>query len=219
LEGLFHYNFGMKKQALRFLAFGLILFLFTSCARKTTLDPNEQIRQAVASTLASIPTAALAPLSTPYPSPTAFSLTGLFCEYRFCIGHPIDMAFFDVSAQQNPAAPSSYGQGLLASFNGNLFIQVIWQLAPDAADPEFVLDLILDDAADTRQGDLEVKLVRNMNVEYTAITSIATPVLPFGAAGAWTCGERVFGWKVYTPQAETAASIFEEALARFTCGQ
>ena len=66
---------------------------------------------------------------------------------------------------------------------------------------------------------MEVKLVRNMNVMYTKITSTATSVLPFGGAGAWTCGDRVFAWKVYTPQADTPAPLFEEALARFTCGQ
>ena len=210
----------MKKQTLLNLTGSLILFLLASCSPKTiTPDPNTQISQAVAATLAAIPTVAPAALPTPYPSPTAFSLAGLYCEYQFCIGHPIDMAFFDASAQNNPGAPSAYGQGLLAAFNGNLFIQAVWQLAPGAADPEFMLELILDDEVDFREGNLDVKLVRNMNVMYTTITSTATPVLPFGGAGAWTCGDRVFAWKVYTPQAETAAPLFEEALARFTCGQ
>ncbi|MCE9646872.1 MAG: hypothetical protein K8S20_12800 [Chloroflexi bacterium] len=209
----------MKKQSLLFLTASLILLLLASCTSKATPNPSELIRRAVAGTLAAIPTATPFPASTPYPSPTPFNLAGLFCEYQFCIGHPIDLAFFDVSAQQNPAAPSSYGQGLIAALNGNLFIQVIWQLAPGAADPEFALDLILDDNTDVREGSLQVKLVRNMNVMYTAITSTATPVLPFGGSGAWTCGDRVFAWKVYTPQAETAGPIFEEALARFTCGK
>ncbi len=107
---------------------------------------------------------------------------------------------------------------MIAALNGNLFIQVMWQTAPSAADPEFMLDLILDEV-DIREGSLDVKLVRNMNVMYTAITSTATPVLPFGGAGAWTCGDRVFAWKVYSPQAETASPLFEEMLSRFTCGQ
>jgi hypothetical protein len=198
----------------------LILSLLVACAPKpATPDPNEQIRQAVAATLAANPQATPIPPLKPYPSPTPFSLTGLFCEYQFCIGHPVDMAFFDVSAQQNPAAPSSYGQGLIAAFNGNLFIQVMWQLAPGAADPEFLLNLILNSATDTRQGNLDVKLVHDMNVMYTAITSTATTLLPFGGSGAWTCGDRVFAWKVYSPQAETASPLFEEMLGRFTCGQ
>ena len=208
----------MKKQPLLFWTVSLILLLLTSCSRNTTPDPNEQIRISVASTLAAIPSPTPVPQATPYPQPTPFNLLGLFCEYQFCIGHPIDMAFFDVSAQQNPAAPSSYGQGLIAAFNGNLFIQVLWQLAPGAADPEFVLDLILDET-DIREGNLDVKLVRNMNVMYTSITSTATSVLPFGGSAAWTCGDRVFAWKVYSPQAETASPLFEEALSRFTCGQ
>lgn len=210
----------MKKHSLLFLTCSLILFLSTACAPKATpTDPNQQIRQAVASTLAAIPTITPIPPATPYPSPTAFSLAGLFCEYSFCIGHPIDMAFFDVSAQQNPAAPSTFSQGLVAAFNGNLFIQVMWQSAPGAADPKFLLDTIIDDAVDVVDGNMDVMLVRDMNVMYTKITSTATPVLPFGAAGAWTCGDRVFAWKVYTPQAEAASPLFEEALGRFTCGQ
>lgn len=209
----------MKKYPLRFLTVGLILFLLAACAPKATPDPNAQIRQAVAATLAAIPTVTPIPPPTSYPSPTPFSLIGLFCEYQFCIGHPVDMAFFDVSAQQNPAAPSSYGQGLIAAFNGNLFIQVMWQLAPGTADPEFLIDAIVDPETDVRVGNLDVKLVRNMNVMYTPITSTATSVLPFGGSGAWTCGDRVFAWKVYTPQAENARPLFEEALTRFTCGQ
>jgi hypothetical protein len=108
---------------------------------------------------------------------------------------------------------------LIAAFNGNLFIQVMWQLAPGTADPEFLIDAIVDPETDVRVGNLDVKLVRNMNVMYTPITSTATAVLPFGGSGAWTCGDRVFAWKVYSPQAETASPLFEEMLARFTCGQ
>ncbi len=213
--------FPMQTKTSSLLA-GLIAgsVLLTACAPKTfTPDPNLQIRQAVAATIAAIPTVTPVPISTPYPSPTPFSLAGLFCEYQFCVGHPIDMAFFDVSAQQNPAAPSTYSQGLIAAFNGNLFIQVMWQLAPGASDPQFLMDLILDDELDTRSGTMDVKLVRGMNVMSTLITSIATPLLPFGTAAAWTCGDRVFAWKLYAPQSDTAAPIFEETLARFTCGQ
>lgn len=167
-------------------------------------------------TLAAIPSATPQPFATPFPTPTAFDLKGLFCEYQFCVGHPVDMSFFDVSAQNNAASPSTYSQGLVAAFNGNLFIQMIWQLVPGTADPQFMLDLILDDV-DTRVGNLDVKLVRDMNVVYTPITSTATAVLPFGAAGAWICGERAFAWKVYSPQAENTQALFDQALDRFRC--
>jgi hypothetical protein len=74
----------------------------------------------------------------------------------------------------------------------------------------------LDDV-DTRVGTLDVKLIRNMNVISTAITSTATTVLPFGAAAAWVCGDRVFAWKVYTPQAENTQALFDMAIDRFRC--
>lgn len=191
--------------------------IVTACAPKP--DPDIQIQVAVASTLSAIPTNTSPPVPTPYPSPTQFDLRGLFCEYQFCISHPIEMAFYDVSAQQNPAAPSSYSQGLLAAFNGNLFIQMMWQLAPGAADPQFLLDLILDDGIDTRVGTLDVKLIREMNVIYTPITSTATSLLPYGGAAAWTCGDRVFAWKVYAPDETSAPGLFDSALSRFICNR
>lgn len=217
---LFRYNFEMKKRALPSLTFSLLLFLSAGCSSRTASpDPNSQIQQAVAATLAAMPTSTALPPSAPQSSPTPLSLAGLFCEYQFCIGHPIDVAFFDVSARQNPASPSTYSQGLLAAFNGNLFIQVMWQIAPGTSDPKFLLDTILDKAIDTPTGGLDVFLVRNMNVLYDDITTAASATLPFGGVSAWTCGDRVFAWKVYTQQAETARPLFDEALTRFTCGQ
>lgn len=194
----------------------ILAVILTACAPKP--DPNVQIQVAVMQTLAAMPTTTPQPLAPPLPTPTAFDLKGLFCEYQFCVGHPVDMAFFDVSAQNNPAAPSSYSQGLIAAFNGNLFIQMTWQLAPGTADPQFMLDLILDDV-DTRVGNLDVKLVRDMNVVYAPITSTASPILPFGAAGAWICGERAFAWKIYSPQAENTQALFDQAFDRFQCNR
>jgi len=191
------------------------MFIVSACGSRN--DPNLQIDQAVAATLAAIPADTPQPISTPFPSPTPFNLAGLFCEYQFCIGHPVDMAFYDVSAQQNPASPSTYSQGLLAAFSGSLFIQLIWQLAPGAADPQFMLDLILDEGLDTRVGTPEVKLGREMNVVYSPITTTATPLLPYGGAAAWTCGERVFAWKIYTADEASAQGLFESALNRFRC--
>lgn len=200
--------------------FFILLFIVTACGRRTQ-DPNILIDQAVAATVAAIPrpTSVSVPIPTPFPTPTAFDLRGLFCEYQFCIGHPYDMAFFDVSAQQNAGAPSTYAQGLLASYNANLLIQMIWQISPGTADPQFLLELILEDGIDTRVGNPEIKQIRDMNVIYTPITSTATPILPFGGAAAWTCGERVFAWKVYTPDEASPPGLFESAFARFNCSQ
>ena len=126
------------------------------------------------------------------------------------------MAFFDVNAQSGATSSSNYSQGLLAAFSENLFIQVMWQLASGSSDPQFMLDLILDDV-DTRTGTLNVRLIRDMNVVFTAITTTATTVLPYGGAGAWICGERAFAWKVYSTQAENAQPLFDAALDRFRC--
>jgi len=200
------------------LTVSLILFLLASCAPKTvTPDPLTQIRQAVAATLTAIPTVTSIPQSTPYPTPTPFSLAGLYCEYQFCIGHPSSMALYDHLATLNPLSPSAYSNGFLASYQIPIMvINILWLQAPGTSDPKFLLDTIMDDQADTQTGTLEVKLIRGMNVMVTQITTTISEV-PFGSAAAWTCGDRVFAWKVYTQQAETAAPLFEEAIARFKC--
>jgi len=207
----------MIKSLSFFRNVSLLALILAACAPKQTPDPNAQIRQAVAATVSAIPTYTPYPAPTTYPTPTPISLAGLFCEYQFCIGHPPDVSFFDVSAQRNPAAPSTYGQGILAAFNANLFIEILWQHAPGTADPQFLLDLILEAGVDTHVGNMDVKLIRDMNVLYTPITTTATGVLPNGGAGAWTCGERAFAWKAYTPQDGQAVTLFEEAIQRFRC--
>jgi hypothetical protein len=202
------------------LTFILLVLLSSSCSFKPTPDPNQLIHQAIAGTLAAIPTSTSVPIPTPYPSPTPFDLNGLFCEYQFCIGHPAGMAFYDHLASLNPQTPSQYNNGFIVAYKiPALVISVIWLQAPGTADPQFLLDTILDDTSDARTGNLDVKLVRGMNVMYTPITTTISPDVPFGGAAAWVCGDRVFAWKAYTPQAEAASPLFEEALARFMCNQ
>jgi hypothetical protein len=130
------------------------------------------------------------------------------------------MAFYDVSAvTSNQGTPSTYQMGFMTAYNASLVIQLRWQFSPGTADPGFLLDLILENGIDTKVGTVEVKRVRDMNVVYTAITTTATPILPFGSAAAWTCGDRVFAWKVYAPDEASAPELFESALARFTCNR
>lgn len=207
----------MKNKTLLFLSLSLILFLLTSCSLTPTLTPEQQIQQAVALTVAAIPQPTSIPPSTPFPSSTPFSLAGLFCEYQFCIGHPIDISFFDITAQSAPGTTSSFSQGSLAAFNPNLFISVIWQIAPGTSDPKFLLNTILDDQVDLATGKQEVFFTDDMNIIYDSMTSTATPMLPFGGVAAWTCGDRVFAWKVYAPNAEATRPLFDEAIARFRC--
>jgi hypothetical protein len=196
----------------------LIIFIVTACGPKP--DPQAQIRQIVAATLAAIPRATTSPPPTSIPIPTAtpFDLAGLYCEYQFCIGHPVEMAFYDVSAvNSNQANPSTYQTGLMAAYSGTLLLQLIWQFSPGTSDPRFLLDLILEDGLDTSVGTPEVKLIRDMNVVYTSLTTTATAVLPFGSAAAWTCGDRVFAWKAYTADESSPAGLFDSALSRFVC--
>lgn len=212
----------MYNEHMRYRSLLLALMLIvTACGRRTP-DPSIQIDQAVAATLSAIstPMSNTVPSLMPVPSATPFSLSGLFCEYQFCIGHPADMAFYDVSAvKSNQGNPSTYQTGLMAAYSSGLVIQFMWQFSPGTADPTFLLDLMLEDGVDTGIGTPEIKLVRDMNVIYTPITTTATPVLPFGGAAAWTCGDRVFAWKVYTADEASAPNLFESALARFTCNQ
>ena len=198
----------------------LFLVFLTSCSSKTTPDPNLVIQQAIAQTLAAVPASTPVPFPTPYPSPTPLDLNGLFCESQFCIGHPPGMAFYDHLAALNPQTPSQYSNGFLVAYKiPAVVINLIWLQAPGTADPQFLLDTVLDAQADARTGNLDVKRMRDMNVVYTPITTIISPDVPFGGAAAWTCGDRVFAWKVYVPNAEAAGPLFEEALARFSCNQ
>lgn len=208
----------MNKRLFLYWTLILLIPLLAACKPKTpTPDPDAAIRQAVAATVAALPTVTPFPRATSYPSPTPFTLNGLFCEYNFCIGHPSDLAFFDVSAQQNPAAPSSYSQGLLAAFNPNLFIQLIWQYAPGASDPQFLMDLSLEPGIDTSAGSFELKLIHNTSVLIHPIHSTASPLLPYGVIAGWVCGDRAFAWKVYTPQDGTAEGLLQDTLNRFRC--
>lgn len=209
----------MKKQSPLIPAASLFLFLLSSCSLTGSPDQNQVIRDSVAATLAAIPTSASVAVPTAYPSPTALVLNGLFCEYQFCIGHPVGMAFYDHFAALNPQNPSHYGTGFLVSYQvPTLVINVIWLEAPGTADPQFLLDTIMDEA-DTRSGKPDTKLIRGMNVVYTSIATSISADVPFGGAGAWTCGDRIFAWKAYVPNAEAASPLFEEALARFNCSR
>jgi hypothetical protein len=192
------------------MAFGM-----AACAPRPSLD--EQVQIAVAQTVAAMPTASAYPTPLPRPTPTPASLAGLFCEYQFCIGHPVDVAFTDVDAQRNPLAPSNISQGILAAYNARLFIQVIWQDATGASDASFMIDTILTAATDTQSGNVSAFQSGSMRVFYVPISSSAAAALPNGGAAAWLCGGRAFAWKTYTPQADLARNLLNAALQKFRC--
>lgn len=199
----------------------LPLILITAGCGSQEPSREQQIQLAVAGTLSSLPRSTPIPPPTPMPTFTPMPLSGLYCEYQFCIGHPADMSFYDVSAAQNQAAPSTFSQGILAAYKPSIgpFIQVMWQPAPGSTDPQFMLDLITQYGADTRSGSVEPKLVGPLNVFYVPITPTAgaASTLPFGGAAAWLCGGRAFAWKAYTAQQELVTTLLNDALSRFRC--
>ncbi len=210
---------GGSRRSVLFLAV-VSIFLLAGCGPQTpSLSPEDQIRIAVEETVAAIPTYTPYPVPTIAPKPTPISLAGIFCEYQFCIGHPADMAFFDVKARDNPTAPSTVSQGLLAAVNASLFIQVIWQNAPGATDPQFMIDLILQSNGDTRNGSVEQVSVGGIKALYVPIapTASVASTIPYGGAAAWICGGRAFAWKAYTTQPDLAKSLLQAALQRFSC--
>ncbi len=199
----------------------LISALFTAGCGSQEPSREQQIQLAVAGTLSSLPRNTPVPPPTPMPTFTPMPLSGLYCEYQFCIGHPADMAFYDVSAAQNQAAPSTFSQGILAAYKPSIgpFIQLMWQPAPGSTDPQFMLDLITQYGADTKSGDVQPKLVGPLNVFYVPITpnAAAASALPYGGAAAWLCGGRAFAWKIYAAQQELATALLNDALSRFRC--
>ncbi len=203
------------------LALSIACMLLLAACGSAGPTVQQQVQLAVAATLSSMPRPTAPPLPTPVPTYTPMPLAGIFCEYQFCIGHPSDMAFYDVSAAQNQAAPSTYGQGDLAAWKGapGLFIQLIWQEAPGVTDPSFMVDLITQPNGDTRNGSVQPKLVGSLNVFYATITPNpgAASTMPFGTAAAWTCAGRAFAWKAYAAQQELSDSLLADALARFRC--
>ena len=195
----------------------LPFLLLAACAPKPTPNPDSQIQLAVAQTIAALPTYTPYPTLRVPPTGTPMNLSGLFCEYQFCIGHPVSISFFDLDAQRNPQTPSSISQGILVAYDPTVVIQVIWQDATGASDASFMLDTNMDGKIDSKSGDLKAFQINGLSVDYVPITTTATSSLPFGGAAAWICGGRAFAWKAYTPQAELAASLLNEALQKFRC--
>jgi len=196
----------------------LLVLLGVSCSTSDIPDLNRQVDQAVAATLAAIPSSTRIPPPSPIPTATPFNLNGIYCEYGFCVGHPSGVAYYDHLASQNPQSPSRYDNGFLVAYQvPTMVLHLIWLQAPGTADPGFLMDSLIADQIDTRKGNLDVFLVRGMNVMYTSIATNVSPDLAFGGAAAWTCGDRVFAWKAYTQTEETARTLFEQALARFAC--
>jgi hypothetical protein len=107
----------------------------------------------------------------------------------------------------------------LLAYSSGMVIQLLWQSAPGTSDSQFLMDLILDKDVDTRTSQPVARSIRDMSVLFSPIATTATPVLPFGGVASWNCGDRVFAWKIYTPDTGSAEALFSDAINRFMCGR
>jgi hypothetical protein len=194
----------------------IVSAILVSCSPPKA-NPQAQIDAAVAATLASIPTSTPIPVPTAYPSPTPFTLDSTFCEYSFCVGHPLDLYLIDQGATRNPPIPSTYGYGIIFSYNQNLFIQMAWTLSGPSFDPQTTMRYILEENEQILS-NMDTQLVGDLNVFYNPISTSAS-ALPFGGIAAWQCGGRDFAWKAYTPQDGIAPGLLKQALEKFRCEQ
>jgi hypothetical protein len=210
----------MKPRTILF-AFLALPLLVTPACQSSTDDFRRQVATAVAATVAAQPVpqepGTQAPY-TPYPTSTPYptlSLSGLFCGYEFCIGHPADLSFIDAVFTRDQAETSNYAYGIVLAFRPNLFMQVQWTLKAGEARPYDMLDLVKD--RDASLGSLQVDQFGEVIATYDTLVATSSSELPHGVIAAWECADREFGWKVYTPQDGQGADLLREALERFDC--
>lgn len=196
------------------LLLGLI-FLATSCTSTPTRQPDPE-PIAEFEIYATMTAMASPVISTPIPHPTEMPIDGLFCEYGFCIGHPAEIYLIDASTIRNPATPSTRAYGILIAFSPSIFNQVAWTISGPTFDYGAAQGYVREEK-DQLVGNMQVKLVRELNVYYQALHPTSSDKLPYGAIATWQCGDRDFAWKIYTPQENMAPGLLEQALSRFRC--
>lgn len=196
----------------------LLAVLLAACGAdpKPAAPQPDVVATAVAAALTAAPQAAP---PTPYPTYTPYptaDLSGLFCEYEFCLGHPAHFPLFDLEAANNYATNrSDYSQGNLIGFNDQLYIFFIWNQFSGQFDPYVALNFVL--GQDLPENTLLSEDINGRAVTYVRLASTPSAVVPYGLAAVWQCGERWFGWKVYSAQDGQALNLLWEAVGRFTC--
>ena len=195
-----------------------VIIALSACKPAHTVAPSvDMVGTSVSAALTAIPPR---PASTPYPTYTLYptpDLSGLFCEYQFCISHPPDMPFFDLEvANQVFTDHSSYAQGNLIGFNQQIYIFVVWSQLTGEFDPNGMMPLVL--IGDQTDGVLLTEDIQGRPVSYSLLTSTPSPdMLPNGLAAVWQCGDREFGWKIYTTQDGQGNDFLRQAMSQFTC--
>jgi len=196
------------RSSVRALALSAALGLLAACG------PASPLAGPANTPAAALPTYTVYPTYTPYPTA---DLAGLFCEYDFCIGHPPDVPLFDLEVvNQTVTNRSGYAQGNLIGFDQQFYVFLVWSQLAGEFDPAGMIDFIL--RGDTAQDPTFSESLGGRTVSFALLASTASPdVLPFGLAAAWKCGDRAFGWKVYTSVEGQGMDFLRQALARFGC--
>jgi hypothetical protein len=205
-------------RIIKLIPFLLLTILLAACSLgPASATPSmDMVSTVVAAALTAIPSP---PPATPYPTYTLYptaDLSGLYCEYGFCIGHPADFPFFDLEVVNDyTTSRSDYSQGNLIGFNEQLYLFLIWSQFSGDFDPNSALTFVLNQ--DTPGGVSISEDIGGRLVTYISLQSTPSELVPFGLAAVWKCSDRWFGWKAYTPQDGQALNLLWDALGKFSC--
>jgi len=193
------------------LLFALLLY---GCRPKQQPDLAQEITNAVVGTLSAIPTPTLAPTPTPY---TTQALSGLFCEYEFCIGHPARVPLFDAKRDANPAEFSAYGGGRIAGYRDDMFVILAWVASSGPWDPGGMMEVLQAEFATRANGDYRIDLLGDLNVAFQPVAAPPASVFTGGLSATWRCADRDFVWMAFSTHDGAPATLLTEALAKFRC--
>jgi hypothetical protein len=205
------------KNLVRFAIAAFVLgTILAGCAPKSQ-DLSEEINVGIIGTLAARPIAAtptLQPFPTPYPT---LDITGLFCEYSFCVGHPTDLPLFDIISEKNPAQHSSYGSGKIAGFRDNLFIMFAWVQSTGAWDPQGMMKVLSEEFGDLQPGEVKIDLIGDLNVAQQTVKGPANSIFTSGTLASWRCADRDFVWLAFSVSEGESQLLLADALKKYSC--
>jgi len=203
----------------RILLWGLALpllsaLMLSGCRPKQQPDLAKEITNAVVGTLSAMPTPTVLPPLTPFPTQ---SLSGLFCEYEFCVGHPSDLPLFDAKRDTNAAEISAYGAGRVAGYREDLFVVLAWVSSTGPWDPGGMMKVLQDEFGAPANGDYKIDLLGDLNVGYQPVAPPSSSIFTSGLSAAWRCGDRDFAWMAFATKDGEAPTLLTDALAKFRC--
>jgi hypothetical protein len=207
------------KNIVLFSITALLLGIFLiGCAPKSQ-DLSQEINVGIIGTLAARPISAtptLQPFPTPFPTP---EISGLFCEYSFCVGHPTDLPFFDIISEKNPAQHSSYGSGKVAGFRDNLFIIFAWVQSTGTWDAQGLMKVMSEEFGDLQPGEMKIDLIGDLNVAQQPVKGPASSIFTSGTLASWRCADRDFVWLAFSVTDGETPLLLADALRKFKCLQ